>query len=100
MQNTKIKSARILFAAVFLLFSLYSVFFTVKEADHECCGEDCPICFVIQIAQQAFKLLLLVISSFVAIKAGIFFLQKNCGLTGIKVSNNKSLIALKIRIND
>lgn len=39
--------------AVLLVFALlFSVFFIVSEADHNCIGEDCPICHQIQTCQK------------------------------------------------
>lgn len=39
--------------AVLLVFALlFSVFFIVSEADHNCISEDCPICHQIQTCQK------------------------------------------------
>ncbi len=37
---------------VVLAFLLLSTFFIAHEADHECSGEDCPVCALIQISEN------------------------------------------------
>jgi len=37
--------AALLFAVTILVIMLYSAFFVAVEADHDCVGEGCPICY-------------------------------------------------------
>lgn len=39
-------------AALLVFALLFSVFFIVAEADHDCCGEHCTICHQLQTCQR------------------------------------------------
>lgn len=48
----QVKSRTVRFAAVvismlMLSVMLFSTFYVIQESDHDCCGDDCPICFQI-----------------------------------------------------
>ena len=36
-----------------LVFVLFSAFYIAAETDHECCGEDCPICACVHLCENA-----------------------------------------------
>lgn len=55
MYTEKQKKLSALLCALFVLVTLFSVLFIVKEAGHDCGGEDCPVCSCIQQAQQTLK---------------------------------------------
>ncbi len=38
-----------------LVIVLFSAFYIAAEADHECCGEDCPICACIQQCENTLR---------------------------------------------
>ena len=38
-----------------LVFVLFSAFCIAAEADHDCCGEDCPICACIQMCENTLR---------------------------------------------
>lgn len=38
-----------------ILFLLVSTYFIAYEADHECTGEDCPICVLLQISENSLR---------------------------------------------
>lgn len=42
-------------AALFLAVMLFSSFFIAVEADHDCTGEDCPICAVIHQCENTLR---------------------------------------------
>ena len=42
----------ILLAATVLFVMLYSALFIAAEADHDCVGENCPICYQINVCQR------------------------------------------------
>ena len=50
--SESMKAAAIVMIAAVLLFLLVSTFFIAYEADHECTGEDCPVCALIQIVEN------------------------------------------------
>ena len=43
-------------ATVLLGFQLFSSAYIVLEADHDCCGEGCTVCFQIQQCSESFQL--------------------------------------------
>lgn len=55
MTGKKKKSIAAIICVLFIFVTFASLFYIVKEADHECTGEDCPICACIHQAQQTLK---------------------------------------------
>lgn len=98
--DSKLNRLRAVFAAVFIAFTVFSVFFAAAEAGHDCSGDDCPICFVIQAATQNVKLLSLALCA-----AGVSFARRCFALklsfkNSYQTSFNNSLISLKTRLNN
>ena len=98
--DSKFNRLRAVFAALFIAFTVFSVFFAAAEAGHDCSGDDCPICFVIHVAEQNVKLLSLALCT-----AGVS-LARHCIASKIPFKNsyqtffNNSLISLKTRLNN
>ena len=59
---------RTTFAVLLLALTIFSVTFTACEKFHHCSGQDCPVCFVLQISTQNLRLLGLALSFFAAAK--------------------------------
>ncbi len=60
----------LLLAVIFLFIMAFSLVIVAAEADHECCGEDCPICEIIAICENNIKglsLILVFVSLMVAL---------------------------------
>lgn len=53
--------AALLFAVTILVIMLYSAFFVAVEADHDCVGEGCPICYQVDACQNTLKSLSLAV---------------------------------------
>ncbi len=51
-KNSNKRLTAALLAMVMLFFVLFSVFFIAHEADHECSGEGCPVCALIQMCED------------------------------------------------
>ena len=47
--------AALLLAVTILVIMLYSAFFVAAEADHDCVGEGCPICYQVDACQNTLK---------------------------------------------
>lgn len=98
--DSKLNRLRAVLAAVFIAFTVFSVFFVAAEAGHDCSGDDCPICFVIQVAAQNVKLLSLALCA-----AGVS-LARHCFALKLSFKNsyqtffNNSLISLKTRLDN
>lgn len=100
MQNKKLNKVRIALAVLLLVFSIFSVINIALERNHECSGENCPICFVISTAEQNLKLLSL--TAVFAATSSLFIASNKSVLISSKIPLIKSntLISQKIRIND
>lgn len=99
MQNTKLNKLRTVLSVLVLAFTLFSFAFTISESNHNCTDENCPICYVLQVAKSNLQALVLTFAA-----AGFVFVIykfKNFIFKNIK-SNLKitSLISLKVRLND
>lgn len=60
----------LLMAALVLFVMTFSLFVIAAEADHDCSGEDCPICAVIAICENTIKALSVVLV-FVSLMAAL-----------------------------
>ncbi len=49
------KITAIFLILVILLFLFISTYFIAYEADHECTGEDCPVCALIQMSENSLR---------------------------------------------
>lgn len=49
--NKRTRAAAMALACVLALILLFSVFFIVLEADHDCAGEDCAVCAVLNVCE-------------------------------------------------
>ncbi len=100
MQKQRLNLVRTLLAVLVLLFTVSSVFFTAHEHFHDCSGEDCPICHVIQISEQNIKLFSFSLSlSAVAIVFHFMFADALAKVAAT-VFIAYTLISQKIRLND
>lgn len=62
LQKLHVKKVRHIFAILLISFIFFTIFSENIEKHHHCCGENCPVCCVLQICSFNIKLLLLVIS--------------------------------------
>jgi hypothetical protein len=52
----KKRAPLILLTAIILCGAvIFSGYFIISEIDHDCCGEDCPVCLQIEIAHRALE---------------------------------------------
>lgn len=87
-------------AVLLLIFTLSSAVFVAHEMHHQCDGEDCHICHIIQICEQNIKLLSFALAAFAAIRLP----RQKSSRTNSAKSKSKftydTLISRKIRLND
>ena len=99
MPNLKQKTAKAVLFALFILFITFSLVFMTIEANHECEGEDCVICLLIQTIQLNLKLFIILL-----ITAVIFNKLKKDNKNGLKrvcfFFKQFSLVSQKIQMND
>ena len=98
--DSKFNRLRSVFAALFIAFTVFSVFFAAAETGHDCSGDDCPICFVIHVAAQNVKLLSLALCAAGVSLARHCFASKVSFKNSYQTSFNNSLISLKTRLNN
>ena len=51
MQEQKIKKRALFIAAALLALTVFSIFFSASERFHECHGDGCAVCLLLQIAE-------------------------------------------------
>ena len=96
----KKKRIAALFLAMTVLFVvIYSALFIAVEADHDCVGENCPICYQINVCQNALKNLSLAVSA-----AGFAAVFTYTLCRGISVCTDcvqsYTLVSLKVKLSD
>ena len=89
----------VLLAAAVLFMMLSSVFYIAIEADHDCAGEDCPICYQISVCEYTLKsvgqaVLVLILAGFI----GIFIISLPAFTK--KLAYHTSLVSLKVKLSN
>lgn len=99
---SKINQNRIRLALSLLLiaFTVSTLFYTAHEMHHECSGDDCPICYIIQNSLHSLKLFSLALTFFFIYR--IFKnTRKNKSIIFAKsVLESTNLVSQKIRLNN
>ncbi|MBP5174689.1 MAG: hypothetical protein ILP07_02105 [Treponema sp.] len=105
MQNARINESRVnkikkILLLLLMAFTISTLLYTAHEMHHECSGEDCHICQVIQISVQSLKLLTFALAT-------VFVSQNFKNVKTYKdsiivksVLKPNTLISQKIRLND
>lgn len=93
------RSTLSIIAALAVLFVvLISSFFVAEETNHDCTGEDCPICYEISVCQETVRKLTVVGVVFAAI-----LLLSVCVELPVAQSRPavcRTLISLKVKLSD
>lgn len=94
---TKIRTA---FSVLFLVVLVFSIFFESFEADHECTGDDCAICFVILLSEINIKLFAIALALLSLLTAYNSITNIKNQLKKLPLNKSQTLISLKIRLNN
>ena len=94
----KRKSLAVVLSIVLLAFFVCSIFFIAHEADHDCVGEDCPICEEITILEKAIEELGTGVIAVLIACAIIFAFVDKLFLQHNNRTKDESLVSLKIEI--
>ncbi len=82
-----------------LFIMLFSAFYIAAEADHDCTGEDCPICACIVLCENTLHQIGTGGSSLAAVIIPIFFLLVSVFLFAVPFLQ-ETLVSRKIRLNN
>ncbi len=100
MSDAKVRKIRNLLSVLLIIFTVSTLFYTADEMHHECSGDDCHICQVIQISVQSLKLLTFTLAT-------VFIAQNFKNVKTYKdsiivksVFEPNTLVSQKIRLND
>ena len=97
---TKKKRIISLVVAVAVFFvMLYSALYIAAEANHDCVGENCPICYQISVCQNALKNLSLAVSAAAFAAAFTYTLCRSISACA-DVTPSYTLVSLKVKLTD
>ena len=91
--------AAVIFAALLLLAMLCSAAFIAAEADHDCVGENCPVCYQISVCENAFKDLSLAVCAAVFAAAFAYTLCRSISACA-DAAASFTLVSLKVKLTD
>lgn len=84
--------AALLLAVTILVIMLYSAFFVAAEADHDCVGEGCPICYQIDACQNTLKSLSLAVA--------FTYILCRCISLCTDYAQRDTLVSLKVKLSN
>lgn len=97
---TKKKRIVSLVVAVAVIFvMLYSALYIAAETDHDCVGENCPICYQINACQNTLKNLSLAVCAAVFAAAFTYTLCRSISACA-DVTPSYTLVSLKVKLTD
>ena len=97
---TKKKRIISLIVAVAVFFvMLYSALYIVAEANHDCVGENCPICYQISVCENTLKNLSLAVCAVAFAAAFTYTLCRSISACA-DVTPSYTLVSLKVKLTD
>ena len=97
---TKKKRIVSLVVAVAVIFvMLYSALYIAAEANHDCVGENCPICYQISVCENTLKNLSLAVCAVAFAAAFTYTLCKGISACA-DVTPRYTLVSLKVKLTD
>ena len=99
MSERKLNKVALFLAAALLALTVFSISFSAAERFHECHGDDCPICQLLQITEQNIKLLSLALFFAVAVGGARFKKFEDASILCVPVLKSNTLVSQKIRLN-
>ena len=95
----KKRIAALLLAVTVLLVMLYSALFIAAEADHDCAGENCPICAQIAVCQNILKVFSLTVC-IAAFPAVFSYTLCRGSFACADVIPRNTLVSLKVKLTN
>jgi len=97
---TKKKRIISLIVAVAVFFvMLYSALYIAAEANHDCVGENCPICYQISVCENTLKNLSLAVCAVAFAAAFTYTLCRSISACA-DVTPSYTLVSLKVKLTD
>ena len=89
-----------IFLAVTVVFDMfYSALFIAAEADHDCVGENCPICYQISVCENTLKNFSLAVCAVAFAAAFTYTLCRSISVC-TNVTPIYTLVSLKVKLTD
>lgn len=89
----------LLLAVIVLFVMAFSLAVVAAEADHECCGEDCPICEIIAICENNIKGLSLILV-FVSLMVALALMRTFLRDTRAFHCQSQTPVSLKVKLTN
>ena len=103
MRNSNVSNAKRIAAGVIglmmLVIFLFSTFYIAAEADHDCCGENCPVCTCIRACENTLRGVDTGTASQLSAILPIFF-ALFIGALFVTAIPQDTLISRKVRLNN
>lgn len=99
MMTKKNRITAVFLAIMVLIVMLSSAFFIAAEADHDCVGKGCPVCYQINVCQNTLRNLSLAVCAAVFAAAFTHTLCRNFS-SCTNIASSHTLIALKVKLSD
>ncbi|MBQ3374919.1 MAG: hypothetical protein IJG49_00630 [Erysipelotrichaceae bacterium] len=88
-----------LMTAVLIMSVFVSLAYVIEEADHECSGNDCPVCRTLSICRRSIHGTITVISAAAVLIITVHIVLCSCSIC-IAENSGFSLITQKTRMNN
>ena len=95
----KKRIAALVLAVTVLFVMLYSALFIAAETDHDCVGENCPICYQINVCQNTLKNLSLAVCAAASAAALPYTLCRGISVC-TDCAQSYTLVSLKVKLSD
>ena len=95
----KKRIAALVLAVTVLFVMLYSALFIAAEANHDCVGENCPICYQISVCENTLKNLSLAVCAVAFAAAFTYTLCRSISACA-DVTPSYTLVSLKVKLTD
>lgn len=93
------KRLALIVAAVFCFAMLFSALFIIAESNHDCTGENCKICYQINVCEQTLKNLVSVVLAIIISCLIKFLYAKLNGFILLRTYSH-SLVTLKVKLSN
>ena len=99
MMTKKKRIISVVVAVAVFFVMLYSALYIAAEANHDCVGENCPICYQISVCENTLKNLSLAVC---AVTFAVAFTYTLCRSISVctDYAQSYTLISLKVKLSD